>query len=41
VASWLLLDEVPTAVQVVGRALILAGMSLTQTRRLPRTARCL
>jgi drug/metabolite transporter (DMT)-like permease len=35
VASWLLLDEVPAAVQAVGGALILAGVSLTQTRRPP------
>jgi drug/metabolite transporter (DMT)-like permease len=31
VASWLLLDEVPAAARAVGGALILAGVSLTQT----------
>jgi drug/metabolite transporter (DMT)-like permease len=33
VASWLLLDQVPTAVQGVGGALILAGVTLTQSAR--------
>jgi drug/metabolite transporter (DMT)-like permease len=39
VASWLLLDEVPTAVQGVGGALILLGVALSQTRRLPARRR--
>jgi drug/metabolite transporter (DMT)-like permease len=33
VASWLLLAQVPTAVQAVGGVLILAGVALTNTAR--------
>ncbi len=33
VASWLLLGQVPTAVQVLGGALIMAGVALTSTAR--------
>jgi drug/metabolite transporter (DMT)-like permease len=39
VASWLLLGEVPTAVQGLGGALILLGVGLSQTRRLPSRRR--
>jgi drug/metabolite transporter (DMT)-like permease len=35
VASWLLLDQVPTPVQAVGGALILGGVALTITTRRP------
>lgn len=35
VAAWLLLGEVPTAVQGLGGALILLGVALSQSRRLP------
>ncbi|MGE3254507.1 EamA family transporter, partial [Pseudonocardia sp.] len=33
VASWLLLGQVPTAVQAAGGVLILAGVALTQAAR--------
>jgi drug/metabolite transporter (DMT)-like permease len=39
VASWLLLGEVPTAVQVLGGALILAGVGLTSTAATRRARR--
>jgi drug/metabolite transporter (DMT)-like permease len=33
IASWLLLDQVPTAVQALGGALILTGVALSNAAR--------